>query len=167
MASLIDGCYSLSTNPLFQFTANEASNSIWLRNDNHNHNPKVHSSFSNKSLLKKSNSAHILNDDSYCLPPSTPGDSTQTHHSLLSETMRFTKIPLDSVLISEKLGNGQYGDVFKAVYRVKSSIVEVAIKKLKLIESSGDELSADEKQTITQRFVREASKSVPKKDEKS
>lgn len=83
--------------------------------------------------------------------------------------LRLPQITLDDVLISEKLGNGQFGDVFRAVYRRPNdgSLVEVAIKKLKIAANdhqsevsgeSGGTMSEDEKRMITLRFVREASK---------
>lgn len=76
-----------------------------------------------------------------------------------SELMRFEQIPLESVLINEKVGSGQFGDVFHAMYRKPNSgLVEVAIKKLKITEDDGSYINVSEKQLITQRFIREASK---------
>jgi serine/threonine protein kinase len=70
--------------------------------------------------------------------------------------MQCNKLKSEHLIFYEKLGSGQFGDVYRGVYRLSSNqSIEVAIKKLKL-ESS--DLEVAEKSLITTKFLREASK---------
>lgn len=176
MASLIDGCCCSHATLVLNQPA-DSHQTMWTRRFDTNHAALASSmsfSSSNKNTLKKCNSAHLLSNEfagfSLPPPPTAPTSIDEAISSVdrlaqLADMLKFNQIELEDVLISDKLGNGQFGDVFRAVYRRRAqsgntSLVEVAIKKLKLDVDGGhgNELSADEKLAITQRFIREASK---------
>jgi hypothetical protein len=70
--------------------------------------------------------------------------------------MQCSKLKAENLICYEKLGSGQFGDVYRGVYRLNSNqSIEVAIKKLKL---ETNELDLAERSLITTKFLREASK---------
>ena len=68
-------------------------------------------------------------------------------------------IKAESLTFCEKLGSGQFGDVFRGTYKKSSTqIIEVAIKQLKITNDTIENMDADDHTIIAKKFMREASK---------
>ena len=115
-------------------------------------------------------------------PESCESTSLNTYTSendlkrVYADQLKCKKIPIDHLNFHEKIGSGQFGDVFKGTFQINvcqnfnfilfkrlkikfkiwklKELVEVAIKKLKL-EDSNENL--EEQYSITKKFVKEAS----------
>ena len=79
---------------------------------------------------------------------------------LISENnSKSIDIKAESLTICEKLGSGQFGDVFRGTYKKSSTqTIEVAIKQLKINNDSIENMDADDHTIIAKKFMREASK---------
>jgi focal adhesion kinase 1 len=71
------------------------------------------------------------------------------------ESVKCFQIQPAQLTFHELLGSGQFGEVFRGVYKNNSHIMDVAIKKLKITDSI-DEMEQDDFQLIAKRFLREA-----------
>ncbi len=75
---------------------------------------------------------------------------------LIGENLKTNEIKAESLTFCEKLGSGQFGDVFRGTYKKNANAyVEVAIKQLKISEAA-DNLDVDDHTIIAKKFMREA-----------
>lgn len=71
----------------------------------------------NKMIDNKSNSAHILLDGDSDLAAVLAGSHSTTSDLSRVDDTNFNCIPAESVVFHEKLGSGQFGDVYRGVYK--------------------------------------------------
>jgi hypothetical protein len=69
----------------------------------------------------KANSVHRLDETTGGSTSISSVDINNSDDLIAYDLNKFNQIPLENVLIHEKLGSGQFGDVFRATYKKKVS----------------------------------------------
>lgn len=118
--------------------------------------------FNRSILTRTANSAHILSESDELGTSASSIDTNSmvgsANEFLIGEhANKSNEIKAESLTFCEKLGSGQFGDVFRGTYKKKNTtqLVEVAIKQLK-IDEAADNLDVDDQTIIAKKFMREA-----------
>jgi hypothetical protein len=115
-------------------------------------------------VTRTANSVHILSESDDLGTSASSIDTNcmvgSANEFLISENnSKSNDIKAESLTICEKLGSGQFGDVFRGTYKKSSTqTIEVAIKQLKINNDSIENMDADDHTIIAKKFMREASK---------
>ena len=79
----------------------------------------------------------------------------------MGERAKSNEIKGESLIFCEKLGSGQFGDVFRGSYKKNATqVIEVAIKQLKINNDSIENMDAEDHTIIAKKFMREASNKI-------
>ncbi len=115
-------------------------------------------------VTRTANSVHILSESDELGTSASSIDTNcmvgSANEFLIGENFsKSIDIKADSLTLCEKLGSGQFGDVFRGTYKKSpSQLIEVAIKQLKIADGTIDNMDADDHTIIAKKFMREASK---------
>lgn len=112
----------------------------------------------NSPINRTANSVHILSESEDSKETTISIDTTSNGGSSNEFlTVETNEIKSDCIVFHEKLGSGQFGDVFRGTFkRNTNQYLEVAIKQLKIGENNIDNIEADDQAIITKKFIREA-----------
>ncbi|CAF0736648.1 unnamed protein product [Brachionus calyciflorus] len=170
MASLIDGfcCLQKKETSLWLNESKNRSSNLSQNSENRKSSEKSftdESTETNKrsSKTKNKNFAQILSDSGELATSESSIENSnlndgknENFKQYISDLSKSNQIQRESLVFHEKLGSGQFGDVFRGTYKKTAShLIDVAIKILKNKEDNV-ETNSSEKNMILKRFFREA-----------